>query len=149
VKCHYLDAAIGRELYAIYESILGKLVNMILHPEYWTIGRQGDRETRRQGEGETRRQGDKETRRGGDKGTRGQGDKETRGVSPKRLALREWEAFLFFSQLSTLNSQLVSPKRFASREREARDKETSLFLSQAAGCGVWTSNGLRISACEL
>jgi four helix bundle protein len=58
VKCHYLDAAIGCELYAIYESILGKLVNMILHPEYWTIGGQGDRETRRQGEGETRRQGE-------------------------------------------------------------------------------------------
>lgn len=39
VKCNYLDAAIGRELYATYDNILGKLVNMILHPEQWVIGR--------------------------------------------------------------------------------------------------------------
>ncbi len=39
VKCNYLDAAIGRELYTTYDNILGKLVNMILHPEQWIIKR--------------------------------------------------------------------------------------------------------------
>jgi four helix bundle protein len=39
VKCNYLDAAVGRELYTTYDHILGKLVNMILHPEHWTIQR--------------------------------------------------------------------------------------------------------------
>lgn len=39
VKCSYLDAAVGRELYTTYDHILGKLVNMILHPEHWTIQR--------------------------------------------------------------------------------------------------------------
>ena len=37
VKCNYLDAAIGRELYTTYDNILGKLVNMIRHPTHWTI----------------------------------------------------------------------------------------------------------------
>jgi len=39
VKCKYLDAAVGRELYIIYDNILGKLVKMILHPEQWIIKR--------------------------------------------------------------------------------------------------------------
>jgi four helix bundle protein len=39
VKCNYLDATTGRELYTTYENILGKLVNMILHPEQWVIRR--------------------------------------------------------------------------------------------------------------
>ena len=39
VKCGYLDAEAGRELYATYDHILGKLVNMIIHPEQWVIGR--------------------------------------------------------------------------------------------------------------
>ncbi len=39
VKCGYLDAEIGRELYATYDNILGKLVNMIQHPEQWVIKR--------------------------------------------------------------------------------------------------------------
>jgi len=39
VKCKYLDAAIGRELYTTYDNILGKLVNMIGHPEQWIIKR--------------------------------------------------------------------------------------------------------------
>lgn len=39
VKCGYLDATIGRELYITYDNILGKLVNMILHPEQWVIRR--------------------------------------------------------------------------------------------------------------
>ena len=38
VKCGYLDAEVGREVYTTYDNILGKLVNMILHPEHWTIG---------------------------------------------------------------------------------------------------------------
>ena len=38
VKCGYLDAQVGRELYTTYDNILGKLVNMILHPEQWVIG---------------------------------------------------------------------------------------------------------------
>lgn len=47
VKCNYLDAAVGRELYTTYDHIpsrssghrLGKLVNMILRPEQWIIKR--------------------------------------------------------------------------------------------------------------
>lgn len=39
VKCNYLDATVGRELYTAYDNILGKLVNMILHPEQWVIKR--------------------------------------------------------------------------------------------------------------
>ena len=37
VKCGYLERSTGRELYAAYDNILGKLVNMIRHPEQWTI----------------------------------------------------------------------------------------------------------------
>lgn len=39
VKCDYLEAPTGRELYSVYDNILGKLVNMILHPEQWIIKR--------------------------------------------------------------------------------------------------------------
>ena len=39
VKCNYLDAVVGRELYITYDNILGKLVRMILHPEQWIIKR--------------------------------------------------------------------------------------------------------------
>lgn len=39
VKCNYLDATVGRELYTVYDNILGKLVKMILHPEHWVIKR--------------------------------------------------------------------------------------------------------------
>ena len=39
VRCNYLDAAVGRELYTTYDNILGKLVNMIMHPEQWIIKR--------------------------------------------------------------------------------------------------------------
>ena len=38
VKCGYLEAAVGREPYATYDQILGKLVTMIRHPEHWVIG---------------------------------------------------------------------------------------------------------------
>ena len=39
VKCEYLDATVARELYTTYDNILGKLVNMIRHPEHWVIKR--------------------------------------------------------------------------------------------------------------
>ena len=39
VKCNYLDAAVGRELYTTYDHVLGKLVDMILRPEQWVIKR--------------------------------------------------------------------------------------------------------------
>ncbi len=38
VKCNYLGAEAARELYTIYDSILGKLVTMVNHPEQWVIG---------------------------------------------------------------------------------------------------------------
>jgi len=38
VRCGYLNRATGRELYATYDNILGKLVNMIRHSEQWTLG---------------------------------------------------------------------------------------------------------------
>jgi hypothetical protein len=38
VKCGYLETAVGCELYGTYDQILGKLVNMIRHPEKWVIG---------------------------------------------------------------------------------------------------------------
>ena len=37
VKRLYLDATVARELYTTYDNILGKLVNMIRHPEQWII----------------------------------------------------------------------------------------------------------------
>lgn len=39
VKCGYLEAEVGHELYTTYDHILGKLVNMILHPEHWVVPR--------------------------------------------------------------------------------------------------------------
>ncbi len=38
-ECKYLDAAMASELKTTYESILGKLVTMIQHPEQWIIKR--------------------------------------------------------------------------------------------------------------
>ena len=37
VKCGYLTAARGAELSTAYDNVLGKLVNMIVHPEQWMI----------------------------------------------------------------------------------------------------------------
>ena len=37
VKCGYLSLARGAELSTAYDNVLGKLVNMIVHPEQWTI----------------------------------------------------------------------------------------------------------------
>ena len=37
VKCEYLDAEIGRELYATCDGILGKIVNLIRNPEPWLL----------------------------------------------------------------------------------------------------------------
>ena len=41
VKCKYLDEAAGRELYRMYDGILGKLVNMIRHAGEWSLERKG------------------------------------------------------------------------------------------------------------
>lgn len=38
VSCGYLDAPVARELYTVYNNIIGKLVMMIRHPNQWTIG---------------------------------------------------------------------------------------------------------------
>ena len=37
VKCGYLETEAGRELYRIYDQILGKLVNMINNPSPWLL----------------------------------------------------------------------------------------------------------------
>lgn len=37
VKCSYLDAEAGRELYRHYAAILGKLVKMIANPSPWLM----------------------------------------------------------------------------------------------------------------
>ncbi|MEH1820752.1 MAG: four helix bundle protein [Nostoc sp.] len=39
VKCNYLDVELGRELYGIYNRILGGLVNMISDPSPWLMKR--------------------------------------------------------------------------------------------------------------
>ncbi len=38
-KCGYLETDISKELLSIYDMILGKLENMIIHPEKWIINR--------------------------------------------------------------------------------------------------------------
>lgn len=37
VKCNYLDFEQGRELYGLYNRVLGGLVNMIHNPSVWVI----------------------------------------------------------------------------------------------------------------
>ena len=37
VKCDYLEAQTGRELYAAYDNTLGKIVNLINNPEPWLL----------------------------------------------------------------------------------------------------------------
>ena len=37
VKCDYLEAETGRELYAAYDNTLGKIVNLINNPEPWLL----------------------------------------------------------------------------------------------------------------
>lgn len=39
VECKYLDATTARELQTTYDTLLGKLVTMIQHPEHWVIRR--------------------------------------------------------------------------------------------------------------
>ncbi|MBD2416749.1 four helix bundle protein [Anabaena cylindrica FACHB-243] len=39
VKCNYLDVESGRELYRIYNQILGSLVNIITNPSPWLMKR--------------------------------------------------------------------------------------------------------------
>jgi four helix bundle protein len=37
VKCNYLDADVGRDLYRSYDDVLGKLVSMINKPSPWLM----------------------------------------------------------------------------------------------------------------
>ena len=37
LKCRYLDEALYSELFKEYDHVLGKLVNMMRHPEKWTV----------------------------------------------------------------------------------------------------------------
>ena len=37
VKCNYINVEIGRELYVIYNQILGSIVNMINNPTPWLM----------------------------------------------------------------------------------------------------------------
>ena len=37
VKCKYLDGEIGKELYQIYDNIIGKLVNIANNPKPWLL----------------------------------------------------------------------------------------------------------------
>ncbi|MCC5634502.1 four helix bundle protein [Nostoc sp. CHAB 5844] len=39
VKCNYFDVELGRELYGIYNRILGGLVNIITDPSPWLMKR--------------------------------------------------------------------------------------------------------------
>ena len=46
VRCNYLGADLGRELYQTYDHILGKLVNMIRNPSPWLMNKvRGQRDT--------------------------------------------------------------------------------------------------------
>lgn len=45
VRCGYLDRAVAAALEQQYEHILGKLVNMISHPEQWAIPAVHEEET--------------------------------------------------------------------------------------------------------
>ncbi|MBE9229773.1 four helix bundle protein [Phormidium sp. LEGE 05292] len=38
VKCNYLDVELAREIYVIYNRIIGCLVSMINNPSVWIIG---------------------------------------------------------------------------------------------------------------
>ena len=42
VKCEYLDVKIARELYRVYDQILGKLVSMINNPSPWLLPAHGN-----------------------------------------------------------------------------------------------------------
>ena len=37
VQCGYIEAETGRELFTIYDNILGKIVNLMNHPESWLL----------------------------------------------------------------------------------------------------------------
>ncbi|MBD2254437.1 four helix bundle protein [Nostoc parmelioides] len=39
VKCNYLEVNTGRELYGIYNQVLGSLVNMINNPSPWLMNK--------------------------------------------------------------------------------------------------------------
>lgn len=38
-KCGYLKSSVARDLDSIYNNIQGKLVNMIIHPEKWSVSK--------------------------------------------------------------------------------------------------------------
>lgn len=40
VKCNYLAPELARELYQSYNQILGQLIQMLSHPEHWTLSAQ-------------------------------------------------------------------------------------------------------------
>jgi four helix bundle protein len=37
VACKYMSADVGREIRSGYDQVIGKLVNMINHPEEWVL----------------------------------------------------------------------------------------------------------------
>ena len=39
VECGYLSKDMGKEIYTIYDNIIGKLVKMITNPHPWVIPR--------------------------------------------------------------------------------------------------------------
>ena len=50
VECGYLSQEQGQELHQTYDFVIGKLVNMIIHPKPWLILRRGAKERRSGGE---------------------------------------------------------------------------------------------------
>jgi four helix bundle protein len=41
VRCRYLPEQVGRDLHQTYDHVIGKLVNMIRHPQPWILNRTG------------------------------------------------------------------------------------------------------------
>lgn len=39
VECGYLSAEAGQDLHRTYDHIIGKLVNMVIHPDPWVLAR--------------------------------------------------------------------------------------------------------------
>jgi four helix bundle protein len=37
VRCQYISREIGEELYTEYDTILGMIIQMIIHPKEWTL----------------------------------------------------------------------------------------------------------------
>ncbi|MFP3975775.1 MAG: four helix bundle protein [Dehalococcoidia bacterium] len=48
IQCNYLSEDLGQELHQVYDQVIGKLVEMIIHPQPWLIQRNGvDARTRK------------------------------------------------------------------------------------------------------